>query len=70
MKTIAIPIEEYTELKHKAKAYDEMYKKRSNANSRAGKASASKLTPEQRSERARKAVAARIKKYGQKSLNS
>lgn len=29
-----------------------------------------KLTPEQRSERARKAVAARIKKYGQKSINS
>lgn len=66
MKTIAIPIEEYKELKRKAEAYDEMRKKRSNANSRAGRASASKLTPEQRSERAKKAVAARIARYGQK----
>lgn len=34
--------------------------------STAGKASAAKLTPEQRSARAKKAVQARIKKYGQK----
>lgn len=33
----------------------------------AGKASASKLTPEERSARAKKAVEARIKKYGQKT---
>lgn len=33
----------------------------------AGKVSASKLTPEERSARAKKAVEARIKKYGQKT---
>ncbi len=40
---------------------------RSKIGKAAGKASASKLTPEQRSARAKKAVEARIKKYGQKN---
>lgn len=61
--TIAIPKSEYLELKRKADAYDKI----KNNNSNAGKASARNLTPEQRSARAKKAVEARIKKYGQKS---
>lgn len=40
--------------------------KRSTIGKRAGKKSAASLTPEQRRERAKKAVAARIAKYGQK----
>lgn len=40
---------------------------RSRVSKAGGTASANKLTPEQRSERAKKAVAARIAKYGQKS---
>ncbi len=63
METIAIPIEEYDELKRKAEAYDKM----NIGASVGGKKSSSNLTPEQRSERAKKAVAARIAKYGQKS---
>ncbi len=43
---------------------------RSKIGKAAGKASASKLTPEQRRERAKKAVAARIAKYGQKTGNA
>lgn len=61
--TIAIPKSEYLELKRKAEAYGKI---KSN-NSKAGKASVAKFTPEQRSARAKKAVAARIKKYGQNS---
>lgn len=60
--TIAIPKTEYAELKRKAEAYDKI----KGNNSKAGKVSASKLTPEQRSARAKKAVEARMKKYGQK----
>lgn len=69
-KMITIPRQEYEELLRKAKAYDEQKAKLSKSNSIAGKASASKLTPEQRSERAKKAVEARIKKYGQKARNA
>ena len=61
--TIAIPKSEYLELKRRAEAYDKIKAK----NSTAGKASASSLTPEQRRERAKKAVQARIAKYGQRS---
>lgn len=64
--TIAIPKSEYEELKRKAQAYDNMTKHLSSA----GKAAANKLTPEQRSARAKKAVAARIVKYGQKAKNA
>ncbi len=67
MENITIPIEEYNELKRKSEAYDKMHAQRIKATSAAGKASISNLTPEQRSERARKAVAARMTKYGQKS---
>lgn len=62
METIAIPKKEYIEIKRKAEAYDKI----SANNSLAGKASSASLMPEQRSERAKKAVAARIAKYGQK----
>lgn len=62
MKQITISKAEYDELKAKAEKYDKI----KGNNSNAGKVSASKLTPEQRSERARKAVQARIAKYGQK----
>lgn len=66
METIAIPIEEYKELKRKAEAYDRM----NIGSSTGGKKSSANLTPQQRSERAKKAVAARIAKYGQKSRKS
>ncbi len=59
--TVTIPRSEYEELKRKAAMADN----RSRGNSKAGKASAAKLTPEQRRARAKKAVEARIKKYGQ-----
>ena len=61
--TIAIPKNEYLELKRKADAYDKISAK----NSVAGRASSASLTPEQRRECAKKAVAARIAKYGQRS---
>lgn len=64
---ISISLQEYNELKRKAEAYDQIKEVRSKANSISGKASAAKLTPEQRRERAKKAVAARIAKYGQKT---
>ncbi len=57
--TIAIPKSEYLELKRKAEAYDKL--------SSGGKKSSANMTPEERRERAKKAVAARIAKYGQKS---
>lgn len=60
--TIAIPKSLYDELMRKAEAYDKI---KSN-NSKAGKASVAKFTPEERSARAKKAVEARIAKYGQK----
>lgn len=63
METITVPRKEYEELRRKAEAYDKI----SASNSLAGKKSASNLTPDQRRERAKKAVAARIAKYGQKS---
>jgi hypothetical protein len=59
--TITIPKSIYHELFIKAKAYDEIITKKSNA----GKISAARLTPEQLSERARKAVRTRIVKHGQ-----
>lgn len=65
--TITIPKNEYLELKNKAEAYDKNHELRARATSKAGKASANSLTPEQRRERAKKAVEARIKKYGQKT---
>ncbi len=66
METIAIPKSEYLELKRKADAYDKM-----NAGaSTGGKKTWAKLTPEERSARAKKAVQARIAKYGQKTRNA
>lgn len=63
METIAVPKNEYDKLRRKADAYDRM-----NAGSSAGgKKSSANLTPDQRRERAKKAVAARMAKYGQKS---
>lgn len=67
METITIPKDEYNELKRKADAYDTQKARLAVSNSRAGRMSASKLTPEERSARAKKAVEARIKKYGQKT---
>lgn len=63
METITIPKDEYDELRRKADAYDKM-----NAGaSVGGKKAWAGLTPEERSARAKKAVEARIKKYGQKT---
>ncbi len=62
MEKIAIPKKLYDELKRKADAYDRM----NVGSSKGGKRAWAKLTPEQRSARAKKAVAARIAKYGQK----
>lgn len=61
--TITISRTEYDELKHKAASYDRI----SEAGKRGGSRTMASLTPEQRSARAKKAVEARIKKYGQKS---
>lgn len=62
-KQISISLQEYEELKRKAEAYDKM-----NAGaSQGGKKAWAKLTPEERSARAKKAVRARIAKYGQKA---
>jgi len=58
---VTISKDELDRLKHKAKLYEKMVLD----NSKAGKKAWSKLTPEQRSERAKKAVAARIAKYNQ-----
>jgi len=63
MDSITISRDEYNELKRKADAYDKM----NAGSSKGGKRAWASLTPEQRSERAKKAVAARIAKYGQKS---
>lgn len=63
METITVPRKEYDELRRKAVAYDKIAAR----NSLAGRKSSAKLTPEQRSERAKKAVAARIAKYGQQT---
>lgn len=62
METITVPRNEYDELRRKAAVYDKI----SASNSLAGRVSSAKLTPKQRRERAKKAVAARIAKYGQK----
>lgn len=56
---VEIEENELNSLRAKAEAYDEMIKKRSLG----GKISAQKLTPEERSARAKKAVQARIAKY-------
>lgn len=66
-KIISIPLQEYDELKRKADAYDMQKARLAKSNSIAGKASASKLTPEERLARAKKAVQARIAKYGQQN---
>lgn len=55
----SILTDEFAELKRKAESYDKL--------SGGGKKSSANMTPEQRRERAKKAVAARIAKYGQKS---
>ena len=60
---VTIPKSRYNALLEKERAYNRI---KSN-NSVAGKKSSVKLTPEERSARAKKAVEARIKKYGQKS---
>lgn len=67
MEEISIPLQEYNRLKEIEQKYAKLVSVRARANSNAGKVSASKLTPEERSERAKKAVQARIAKYGQKS---
>lgn len=67
MKKISIPLQEYNRLKKVEEAYNRLTTNRAKANGKAGKVSANKLTPEERSARAKKAVEARIKKYGQKS---
>lgn len=54
---------ENTKLRAELAKYKESHAKGANAMN-------SKFTPEQRSERAKKAVAARIAKYGQKSLKN
>lgn len=61
--TIAIPKSEYIELKRKAEAYDKI----KNNNSEAGKKTWANVSPAERSARAKKAVTARIAKYGQKT---
>lgn len=61
--TIAIPRKEYQELKRKAEAYDKM----NVGASIGGKKAWANLTAEERSARAKKAVQARIAKYGQNS---
>ncbi len=66
---ISISLQEYEELKRKARAYDELSAGFSARGRIGGRKSSSNLTPEQRHERAKKAVAARIKKYGQKTKN-
>ena len=60
---ISISLQEYEELKRKADAYDRM----NVGSSKGGKKTWAALTPEERSARAKKAVEARIAKYGQKS---
>lgn len=67
MEQISISLQEYNRLKEIEQKYTKLISTRAKANSRAGKSSAAKLTPEQRSARAKKAVEARIRKYGQKS---
>ena len=64
MGIIKIDSIELQELRRKAELYDKIGKN----NSIAGKKSAANMTPEQRSEKAKKAVAARIAKYGQNTL--
>lgn len=60
---VSISLQEYKELVRKAEAYDKM-----NAGAKVGgKKSSANMTPEERSARAKKAVQARIAKYGQKA---
>lgn len=61
--TIEIPIEIWEEVNRKAEAYDKICALRS----KEARARNALMTPEQRSANAKKAVEARIKKYGQKS---
>lgn len=62
MKKIEITVDEYKELKDKAKKYDKIV----SAGSTGGKKSVANMTAEQLSARAKKAVEARIKKHNQK----
>ncbi len=63
MEEITISMKEYNSLKADSEAYHKIKKR----NQDAAKSGMARLTPEQRRERAKKAVAARIAKYGQKS---
>lgn len=63
VKMIAVPEDKYKELMCKAEAYEKIRA----GHSKAGKASVAKLTRQELSARAKKAVEARIRKYGQKS---
>jgi hypothetical protein len=58
---VTINSDELQELRRKAELYDKMIAD----NTRAGKISAARMTPERRRARAKKAVEARIKKYSQ-----
>lgn len=59
--------DELAELKKKAKAYDSLIEKQVAGGSVGGKKSSANMTAEERKARAKKAVQARIKKYGQKN---
>ena len=59
---VQISEKELAELRRKAEAYDKM----NAGSSRGGKNAWANLTPEERSIRAKKAVQARMEKYGQK----
>ncbi len=60
---LEMPITEWQEICRKVEAYDKICAKRSAE----AKARNARMTPEQRSANAKKAVEARMKKYGQKS---
>lgn len=63
MEKVEITIDEYNELKEKAKKYDKIV----SSGSKGGVAGQAKFTAKERSARAKKAVEARIKKYKQKT---
>lgn len=62
---LEMPAAEWQEICRKVEAYDKICALRS----KEAKARNARMTPEQRSLNAKKAVEARIKKYGQKSKN-
>lgn len=63
---ISISLQEYKELQATKEAYITLLQKLSAGGKTGGKKSSAKLTPEQRKERAKKAVEARIAKSGQR----